>query len=500
MHQDIYASAFGMGASDFGWTFGPVPGTERVAPGLHTTYAVLVIPDDAEAIELKARGCYLRRTDYAPISFNDTSEVGDTLAARSKNVECREEQTFKIPVPGASENNFWVTGINYAPVKPNDRVVMMVHGEYFSPQLGVLVDGVPLRKSIGVAQVELVSAHRNDDYVPEPRGEYELVNSKLLVMAFKMPKDYEGTPSIALVTPGRARVLNDLRLIINNSYRCTEESPNCCCLERDPGECAEKNPDGTCARLKCTRLAKYKRSPEPETLDERHSAYVRLEAQPPMFSAVVPSVPLTIDNLSVLQASGGYVRAYLTGTKFLGDEKKGDGIFDEVTVNGRPARATRKTSKVYELTFEAGDGDEWNVAIFQSNKVEGQPVKTQALKTFPNPFVLQVTDVEVIDYAPKSNPPVLTVRLVGRGFTGATRARAAGGGKVVPAEFLFSSPREAIVKLASPTPTLILTLDNGANAVSRSVKLPPPKEKKPRPKYKVFEEGENAGEGGDSEP
>lgn len=500
MHQDIYASAFGKGASDFGWTFGPVPGTERVAPGLHTTYAVLVVPDDAEAIELKARGCYLRRTDYAPISFNDTSEAGETLAARSKNIECREEQRFKIPVPGASENNFWVTGINYAPVKPNDRVVVMVHGEYFSPQIGVLVDGVPLRRSIGVAQVELVSSHRNDEYVPEPRGEYELVNSKLLVMAFKMPKDYEGTPSIALVTPGRARVVNDLRLIINNSYRCTEESPNCCCLERDARECVEKNPDGTCARFKCTRLAKYKRSPEPETLDEKHSAYVRLEAQSPMFSAVVPSVPLTIDNLSVLQTSGGSVRAYLTGTRFLGDEKKGDGIFDEVTVNGKAARAVRKTPKVYELTFEAGNSDEWNVAIFQSNKVEGQTIRTQALKSFPNPSVLQVSDVEIIDYASKSRPTVLTVKLVGRGFTGTTSARALGGGKDVPAEFLFSSPREAIVKLTSPTRTLILTIDNGANAVSRSIKLPPPKEKKPKPKYKVFEDTENADEGDNSEP
>ncbi|MBC7933254.1 MAG: hypothetical protein H7Z38_22040, partial [Rubrivivax sp.] len=58
IHQELYASGFGKGDRDFGWTFGALPGTKRVAPGVRTTYAVLVVPDDAESLVLSARGCY----------------------------------------------------------------------------------------------------------------------------------------------------------------------------------------------------------------------------------------------------------------------------------------------------------------------------------------------------------------------------------------------------------------------------------------------------------
>jgi hypothetical protein len=51
------------------------------------------------------------------------------------------------------------------------------------------------------------------------KGFYEVINSNQLIMTFLMPKDYKGTPQIALVSPGRARTLNDISLNINGQQR-----------------------------------------------------------------------------------------------------------------------------------------------------------------------------------------------------------------------------------------------------------------------------------------
>ena len=470
MHQDIFASAFGKGDHDFGWTFGPLPGTQRIAPGLHTTYAVLVVPDEAVAIKLTAKGCYLRRTDYAPGNFRDTdeseSENQETIANASGNVECQEQKEFNIPIPGTSENNFWVTGIDYRQVKPGERAVVMVHGEYFSPQIGVLVDGVPLRKAVGVAQVEVISSHRSDAYVPEPRGEYEFVNSKELVLAFTMPKEFKGTPSIALVTPGRARVINDLRVVINKSYK-----------------------DGP---------YKYKKLPEDPCTLEENSIWVRLDSQKPIFAADAPGVSLSIGDLNVLRINAGVATAYLTGTKFDGSEKI---LVNGVELGNATGSKTQETDTLYKLTFPVDDSDTWNVTVIQTTTAEGKESKTDVSKNFPNPTQLKITeDPTVLSYSPESDPPSLTVKLVGSGFTSTVRASATGDGHDIPATLSRVSMREAAVTLKSPTETVIVTLTDAVSgqSVSTIVSRPKPKEKKPKPKYRVFEGDEQGGD--DSSP
>jgi hypothetical protein len=56
LQQEIFASGFGKGSNKFGWTFGPMPGSKRIAPGVKTTYAVLAIPRDTLAVKLKVVG------------------------------------------------------------------------------------------------------------------------------------------------------------------------------------------------------------------------------------------------------------------------------------------------------------------------------------------------------------------------------------------------------------------------------------------------------------
>lgn len=481
MHQDIFGSAFGKGKREFGWTFGPVPGTERIAPGLHTTYAVLIVPDKAESIVMEARGCFMRRTDYAPVNFDDTLEQGkggSTLASKSDKVQCTNGDTFTLPIPGTSQNNFWVTGINYETVKPGERAVVMIHGDYFSPQIGVLVDGVPLRKAVGVAQVELVSTHRDDPYLPEPRGEVEFVNSRQLVLAITMPAAYQGTPSIVLVTPGRARVLNDLRLVINGSYKCEGKTPTptCRCVAYTT------NPDGT---QTCARLERYKMSPEPEDLDDKFSAYVRLRDQNKLFSAEVPSTTLSIGELFPQRIeSSGDVRAHLTGTKFDGSE--------EIIVNGETlSNKTLKTGRLYELIFPSRNAEDWNITIVQTQAdAEGKPSKVNVSKTFPNPYRLKINEEpRVLSFNQQTKTPSLVVKLVGSGFTPTLRASYAENGQIKAAQVAFVSSREVVLTLTSPPDVAVVTLNDlvSGHAVATVVNRPPPAQQEPEPRFKVFE-------------
>lgn len=340
--QDTYASAFGKGDSEFGWTFGPKPGTERIATGLHTTFAILVVPERAETVKLTARGCYFPRTAYAPNNFGDTNERSlaenaSSVASLDPNVQCTADETFRLPIPTTTENNFWVTGIEYRPVRPGERAVVYVHGHYFSPQIGVLVDGVPLRQTVGLAQVALAGAPRDNGFQPSPRGDFEFVNSRLLVLAFTMPRnakgeEYKGTPNIALVTPGRARIINDIRLIVNDSYKCTKETAadpekkpdtNCPCL-------AYENDDRTKA---CKVFERYKRLPEPLGLSREESMFVELSDQPAIFSELPKTASLDIGDLKVMGTdANGLSTAYLTGSKF--DPR------DDMFVNGLKIEVT----------------------------------------------------------------------------------------------------------------------------------------------------------------
>ncbi len=215
LHQEIYASGFGKGETDFGWTFGPLPGTNRLAPGLRTTYAILVVPDDAEAIKLTAKGCYFSRKDFAPAKFEDM-----TNPPQGFNLQMvpKTEKTFTIPIPNARDNNFYVTRAYYHAVKPGEQIVVSLHGEAFSSQIGVLVNGVPLVRQVSLAQLK----ETEDAKIP---GYFEQIGNKQLILTFHLPSTFIGTPNITLVAPGRAADINDFHLLVNSKRRRLREVP-----------------------------------------------------------------------------------------------------------------------------------------------------------------------------------------------------------------------------------------------------------------------------------
>jgi hypothetical protein len=445
IQQDIYASAFGKGQSEFGWTFGPRPGTERIAPGLQTTHAVLIVPEKAEAIRLKARGCFFPRKSYAPERFPGGGE--------SRNVRCTQDDetqsTFNLVIPSTTENNFWVTGLEYRQVRPGERATVYAHGDYFSPQIGVLVNGVPLRRAVGLGQVELALPQTDDGFKPSPTGDFEFVNSKLLILSFVPPvrsdnTHFKGTPRIELVTPGRARVINDLRLVINGSYRCPEkfnsdlENINC-----------PRARDSSGNHIVPATHVRYKKLPERDVPAE-HSIWVRLDDQPAMFSEHSPAPVLSVDSLKVFPPGPGAMtfRAHLTGSKFT------DG--SEVVINGSPVANKRLvTPALLEIEFPATNDPTFDVTVIQRD-AKNPDKSTFSTKSFANPHALRVDRSAVLEYQAEHKPrPLLKVQLEGSGFSSRLRVRVPGARVVARAD----SPTTMVLDLLIHKPRRFLVLN-----------------------------------------
>jgi len=217
VQQELYSSAFGKGSTEFGWTFNPMPGTKRVSSGTKTTFAILIVPEDATAVILKSRGAYFSRSSMQPQSFDDTKWLQGH--AEDKRGWGPLSRIFVVPIPdGGSMNNnaFNVNGVAYKPVEKGKRITVTIDGEKFSSQTGILVDGVPLTQSLGLGQPFIRDDSKAADLVKsdipknEVDGSFERVGSTQLVASFRMNEKYEGTPTITLIAPGRAIVLNEI--------------------------------------------------------------------------------------------------------------------------------------------------------------------------------------------------------------------------------------------------------------------------------------------------
>jgi len=203
VYQDIFASGFGKGTANFGWTFGPLPGTKNLAPGLRTTYAVMVIPAEAKRIKMTGSGFAISKGEAQP---DATKKSGN-------------EETFEIEIPDDAVNGVQLCAADYASVHSGERLSLVLSGEYISPQVGILVNGVPLERKVAVSPIDLPSP------TPTPNsngsgvnGEYEYVNSRRLIASFAMGANYEGTPVVALVTPQETTIINkDTRISVNGN-------------------------------------------------------------------------------------------------------------------------------------------------------------------------------------------------------------------------------------------------------------------------------------------
>jgi hypothetical protein len=205
LQQETFASAYGKGEPEFGWTFGPKPGTTSVSPGIRTAYAILSIPAKTETLTVEGRGCAFRRDDNPPPGMNQQDQ------------KCGPIQRMILVVPQSRDNGFNVNhSVEYVPVFAGQRVTLKIGGEYdyFSRLTGVLVNGVPLKRDISIADPLMTPpappppAGTQNPAPPPSYGEFEVLNPNSLVIAFAMPSDYTGTPDITLVAPAAVQRLD----------------------------------------------------------------------------------------------------------------------------------------------------------------------------------------------------------------------------------------------------------------------------------------------------
>jgi hypothetical protein len=196
LQQEVYASGYGKGTPSFGWTFGPLPGSRRLAPGQRTTYAVLAVPRNALAVRITADAW----------AFPRWAQPGKRYRVRHRS--------FLVRIPSEETERFWVKSVVYSPVQKGRAATVVVQGNSFSPQLGVLVNGISLKRVISISRAESDEA---EIAFPEAgiQGEFEITNSGSLILRFSMGKDFVGTPIITLVTPERTNAINSFPLEVN---------------------------------------------------------------------------------------------------------------------------------------------------------------------------------------------------------------------------------------------------------------------------------------------
>lgn len=418
VQQELYSAAFGKGAREFGWTFTPMPGTDRLHSGVRTTYAVVVVPDDASSLVLESNGCYFPRSFYPPNNFSDTkSDRWNNDDRTSRNCSGEITKAFVVPIPSArydGSNEFWVEKIEFRPVGKGERAVVTITGKNFSPQTGVLIDGVALLPSIGLAQPVIRDDSAAGRAAAEElkgegiSGKIERIDTRALVFSVKMPPAYQGTPTITLIGPGRGTDLNGLVSVDVN------EIPK-------------------------TSLDQYPKK---------------------MFGDTPAPGAFRIDKVKVFRSrtNPNHLTASITGAGFrAGGEPPGQSsTVSEVLVNGTPATPTYVSAGLMTVEFPSVTDDSIRVSVV-SKHANPKKIKTIESEAVANPAFLSVADVETVSYEPATEDEpssTLVVRITGTGFT--NNMTATFGGKTI--DLAVKSATEALLAIPDPKAASVVTL------------------------------------------
>jgi hypothetical protein len=416
LNQELFTSGFGKGETDFGWNFYPFSGTRQLASGIRTTYAIVIIPKNAESLILRAQGCYFPRKDNQPLDYEMAASGGWTKEGEKIAACTPQQQEFIVPVPGGSGDgsDFYVTGMRYSPHrKAGERLVSSIVGQNLPSQIGVLINGVPLTQSVGLAQlsVESILGDRvKENCIGQICGRFERIDSNQIVISFNMPTDFAGFPRISIVGPGKAIELNTLHLNINGNDDAELDASDYM-FGKQPSEASRS-------------IADFKVAP----------------AQP----------------------GSGQMTGVLSGGKF----QPTDLFF----VNG--AKAVAKycpRPDLCILTFPVQPTDFLTLTV--SPEAENEEAVS---RTFVNPTTLSIISSSIVAYdkGDATHKALLTVRLDGSGFRNPLDI-GIDGAEAAPVK-LVSSPGQIILGLSSPGPVVKITLtDPDSNKSVSAVVLRP---------------------------
>jgi subtilisin-like proprotein convertase family protein len=424
VQQELYSSAFGKGSREFGWTFTPMPGMDRLQSGIRTTYAIVAVPDDATSLVLETNGCYFPRSAYQPLNFAETKRQEWNVANRtSRNCGGQSTTAFVVPIPAATidgSNDFWVNRISYQPVGKGKQIIVLISGQNFSSQIGVLINGIPLPHSIGLAQPLIRDDSRagqltQDEFkASEIQGRIERIDANKIVFSFKMPDDYEGTPTITLIAPGKAIDLNWLTNIgingVDAPATLSANNKDACQSVPIPG-CAQVGPD--------------------------------------MFFGD-PVRPLRIDKVEAFRRANNSINVLLKGAGFASSQK--------VYINGVNYTPDSVSKTLIVVTgIPAPFDDQIQVTLADGDK-------SITATAVVNPFHLKIDKVTVVSYEEGTNrrPGVLVVRLEGSGFTSNLRK------SPLKVRLNVTSSREAFLTIPNPNQTEVITLTDPNTKISVS--------------------------------
>lgn len=222
LQQEVFAAGFGKGMNSFGWTFGPLPGSHRIAPGVRTMYAVMVVPQHTKQLKIKATGIAYHRKDLpkyedSQLVFNAQKlSVDDTTS----DTACKENcNAYNVLVPGEVTTRWYADEVDYTPAKAGEPVTVILRGNAFSNQTSVLVDGVPLRRVISIGNSASSKAENDAQAGSGVQGQFEVVNSRQIAIKFTMgASTYFGTPTITVVAPEKTESINFFKLKVNGRY------------------------------------------------------------------------------------------------------------------------------------------------------------------------------------------------------------------------------------------------------------------------------------------
>lgn len=216
LQQEIFASGFGKGREEFGWTFGPQPGTKRVSPGLRTTYAVLAVPRYASALDIEVEGVAYPRTKTPNFEYQEEADKNQLVTRES----------FVVRIPNEITEKFNVDEVEYTPVKKGESVTVKLKGRNFSPQIGVLVNGVPLTRALSLANNESANAASVAVNSSGVQGAFELMSSGDIMLTFNMGNAaFVGTPTITLVAPEETKSINEQTMNRVNDFSNSADVP-----------------------------------------------------------------------------------------------------------------------------------------------------------------------------------------------------------------------------------------------------------------------------------
>jgi hypothetical protein len=462
VQQELYSSAFGKGSREFGWTFTPMPGTDRLLAGVRTTYAVVVVPQEATSVVLEATGCYFPRSAKQPGSFEETKDKERWQNEDLQRQQCFQSKGFILPIPGsggkANSNDFYVERVEYQPVPVNGQIVVSIRGDNFSAQMGVLINGIPLRQSLGLAQPFIrddstTGRETSTEFEKKKiQGTFERVDSNQIVLTFEMPKDFAGTPIITLISPGKSLDLNRLtNLRINNLFDASLK----------PAGCRQK-------KLVPVAPWMFGTKPKTESLKVEKVEIFKPEKDSASLIALIagtgfkkPAIDVDpCDEKEVPNTVKTIDKIFINGQVFeTNDEKKINIVSSKLIKVEFPA----PLEETVKITLTAGD-DAIDVA-----GVKNPAVAPSAKKEDPttNLAYLRIDDVEFVNY----EGGILVVEIKGTGFT--QKLKTFINDTAIDAttgELVVISPRRAIVKIINPGPAVTLKLvDEKTNTFASTI-------------------------------